>query len=84
MAAIILQFHQQTQSKELDSDEFCLFPKNRWYLSKNNNFYNPVFKITVYYSAGMWRMARNGLHTGHYPSLDEAKEEAHQIWLRER
>jgi hypothetical protein len=58
--------------------------KNKWYLSKNYNLYNPVFRATVYLWEDGWNIARFNVHYKGYRSQNHAQQVAFKMWLNDR
>lgn len=51
------------------------FAKNRWFLSKNLNYYNPTLEATVFRNGGTWRIARHGHYFGSFEFKEDAMNE---------
>jgi len=58
--------------------------RNRWYISKNKNYYNPSLKATVYQWSTGWNIARFNKHYEGYKTKKLAQEAAFKMWLKER
>ncbi len=58
--------------------------RNRWYLSRNGNYYNPILEATVYPWSPGWNIARFGIHYQGYTSKIHAQESAFKMWMKER
>lgn len=58
--------------------------KQSWFISRNNNFYNPILKSTVYRYNGGYSIARYGDYFGAFDIKEDAMDHAFQIWLAEK
>ena len=58
--------------------------EHNWYITKNNNFYNPYLGATVYKQGDTWNIARDDIHYKKYHSKKEAMHAAFKMQLEEK
>lgn len=64
---------------------YCILSvRYKWYISKNNNYYNPTLEATVYKWASDWNIARFSVHYDGYKTKKLAQEVAFKMWMKER
>ncbi|MDG1436210.1 MAG: hypothetical protein P8P83_00220 [Rickettsiaceae bacterium] len=57
--------------------------KKNWYLSRNNNYYNPTFAATVYRYGLIWKIARYDNFFGEFQNKYDAMDSMFETWLSE-
>lgn len=57
--------------------------KNRWYLSKKQNLYNPLFEATIYAWDQNYNIARLGFHHKGFESIAIASERSCIMWIED-